>query len=177
VSESDRLGHLLRRAFESGVDAQPVPVPEALRERIIERAGTYSGELLGEKLRQAASAAGWSLGDLAAEAGSRASDARRVLAGEGDPQCLEAKLWGKLLARIDLNPAVIRDLFKQTVSSYVIFSKPVEGQVFGRTTGLSCEDRASALASGDVVRDPDRAGRVAEAFVADVTEAWERLAR
>jgi hypothetical protein len=177
VAQSDPLGDLLSRAFEVGVDVEPIPVPEALRQRIIDRAGAYSNELLAAKLLDAAGAAGWSVEDLAAEVGSKADDARRLLSGKGDPRCLGPKLWGKLLARISLDPAAIRSLLKQTVASYVVFPKLAEGQIFGRTTGLSCEGRASALGSDEVVRDPERAGRVAEAFVAEVAEAWESQVR
>lgn len=174
MSNPDRLEDLLRRSFDLDLNAEPAPVPAELRARVLQNANSYSSELLGERLREAAGLAGLTVEDVTDGMGSQSAVARDLIMGRGDPRTLPSRLWAKLFARIGLDPRTIAVLFRQTVAGHTVFTRPSEAQVFGRTKGLSDEERVSALSLGEVYRDPVRAGREAANFLDEVIEAWQR---
>jgi hypothetical protein len=75
-----------------------------------------------------------------------------------------------------LKPGAWKALLGQAVASYTVFRRPVEGEVvWGRTTGLSGDERADAVSDAEFDRNPERASRVANDFVDEVIEAWTTL--
>lgn len=182
----DHLDDLLRQAFEAGIPepeheadkTSPVDVPVDLRARLLQRAAYASSELLGTRLRAAGEAAGWTMDELAAEAAEHAGDASNLLAGRGDPRRLPAHDLARLFRLIGLDPSEWSELLTQTVASHVMFPQPLQGQVWGRTAGLTGRERAEALVSGTPpAKDPDRARRVAKDFVEEVIDEWKSLAK
>lgn len=184
--QRDPLDDLLRQAFEAGIpepeyaadQASPVDVPADLRARLLQRASDASSEILGVRLREAGEAAGWTMDELAAEVAEHAGNASILLTGHGDPRRLPAHDLARLFRLVDLDPSEWSELLAQAVASHMLFSQPLQGQVWGRTTGLTGQERAEALVSGTPpIRDPDRARKVAQDFVEEVIDEWKSLAK
>jgi hypothetical protein len=182
--EKDRFDDFLHLAFAEGVDepeyeadaAEAEPVPSELVSSVLAEARAESSRLLATRMVKAAERAGWSLEDLAYEAVGEEQEARQFLASGGDPRQLTASALARLLWRARLTLSAWKELLGQAVAGYVVFRRPEEGDViWGRTTGLSGDQRAEALSGAEVERDPERAKRVADEFVEEVVEAWTTL--
>lgn len=180
----DRLEELLLAAFAGRVpeptyeadNSVPKPVPGSLRERIIERARHHSSELLAERLRQAVDEEGWSVDDLASEAVDCEEDAKRFLTGIGNPYALPPGKLARILFRTKLESTDWKDLLMQALVSGFVGRQPMEGQVWGRTSGLSLSGRSGKLDEGTpMMRDPAQAHRVAAAFIEEVMDEWTKL--
>lgn len=179
----DRLEDFLRKAFSAGVPepeydadmASPVEVSQELRRRVLEQVRRESGELLARRLLQAAEETGWTREELLHETLGHERETAALLEGWGDPRSLTPAGLARLLWRVELDPIRWRELLTQTVASLVVFARPAEGRIFGRTTGLDDERRAYALAGGDVTRDPLRAWGEASSFVEEVEDQWTTL--
>lgn len=179
----DRNDELLREAFATGLpepeyeadSAQPEAPPAPLRARIIARAAQRTAELLTERLREGAEEIGWSLDDLAEEAGDEADQARALLRYGGDPRRLSSDALARLFWRVELEPADWSDLLLQAVVAHAVFPRPAQGEIWGRTTGLTGPSRADALLGAAGERDPEKARRVARIFVDGVIEEWKSL--
>jgi hypothetical protein len=179
----NRFEDFLQRAFSVGVPepeyeadvASSLEVPAELRRRVLEQARRASAELLARRLLEAAAESGWSPEDLVHETLGHEREAEALLQGKGDPRGVTSAGLARLLWRLQLDPPRWRELLTQTVASFVVFVRPAEGHIFGRTTGLAGERRAEALSGGELVRDPRRARQEATTFVEEVEDEWTTL--
>lgn len=180
----DRFEDFLRLAFTGGVgepeyeadSAEPEAVRPELVNSILAETRRESSRLLARRLTEAAERTGWSLEDLAHEAIGEEQEARRFLTSGGDPRQLSPSGLARLLWRARLTLPAWKELLVQAVASHVAFRRPVEGDViWGRTTGLTGDERADALSRAEVERDPVRAKRMADEFVEEVFEEWTNL--
>jgi hypothetical protein len=180
VATARNFDEFLHQAYTSGVkepdyeadSASAVEVPEALRQKVAKAAMTESSRLLAVMILEAGESAGWDEDELVQEVVGHESEARKLLAGKADPRSLSATGLARLFMTVGLPPRSWKQLLVQTVTGFVTFPG-IGGQVLGRTSGLSAEDRASALGGSD--RDPARARPIAEDFVEEVVEAWTSL--
>jgi hypothetical protein len=181
---TDRFDDFLRLAFGEGVSepeyeadaAEAEAVPSELVSSILADARRESSKLLASRIVAAAHRVKWSAEDLAHEAPGQEQEARQFLATGGDPRQLSPSSLARLLWQARLKLPAWKELLGQAVASYVVFRRPVEGDVvWGRTTGLSGDQRADALSGAEVVRDPVHAKRVADEFVEEVVEEWTSL--
>ena len=186
ADSTDRFDDFLRLAFASGVPepkyeadaADAEAVPSELVSSILAEARWGSSKLLADRIVRAAQRIGWSPEDLAHEAVGQEAEASQFLSTGGDPRQLSPPALSRLLWRARLRLPAWKELLSQAIASYVVFRRPVEGDVvWGRTTGLSGDQRADALSEAEVERDPVRAKRVANDFVEEVVEAWTNLRR
>ncbi len=182
TGSDDAFERELERAFSAGIHepeypadhAHPEVVPDWLVFEVVARARERSTELLAERLRQAAEEVRWTVDELASEARGQEGEAREFLRGWKSPRSLRPRSLAALLWRSELEPPQWQTLLAQAVASSFLFAAPTEEQVWGRTTGLSDEERGEALADrGD--RDAERAGRLAKIFVEEVIEEWTTL--
>jgi hypothetical protein len=181
---TDRFDELLRLAFTAGVaepeyeadKAEPEAITPELVTSILGRVRDESSRLLASRITAAADRVGWSAEDLAHEAFGHEQEARQFLSTGGDPRPLSARGLAQVLWHARLKPSGWKDLLSQAVASYVVFQRPVEGDVvWGRTTGLSGDRRADGLLGAEVERNPERAKHVADDFVQEVSEEWTTL--
>lgn len=184
---TDSLDEFLSMAFVAGVAepeyefdaAKPEPVPSEVMESILKATREESSRLLARCMQRAAQRMGWSSDDLAYEAVGEEREAGHFLAKGGDPRRLLPVSWARLLWRARLTPSLWKGLLRQAVASYVVIHLPAEGDVvWGRTTGLSGDERAdelSRLPGTEPIRDPKRAKSVASEFVEEVFEEWTNL--
>jgi hypothetical protein len=180
----DRFEDFLRLAFAGGIgepeyevdSAEPEPVRPGLVRSILAETRRESSRLLARRLTKAAEHIEWSLEDLAHEATGEEQEARRFLTSGGDPRQLSAAGLARLLWRARLTLSAWKELLAQAVASHVVFRRPAEGDlIWGRTTGLTGDERADTLSGAEVERDPERARRVADEFVEEVVEEWTNL--
>jgi hypothetical protein len=178
---ADKFDDFLHAAFAGGIAepeyeadaAEPEPVSSELETSILAQTRNESSRLLARRMVAAATSIGWSPEDLVHEAVDQEREARQFLATGGDPRQLSPRALARLLWTAGLRPSAWKALLSQAVASYVVFRRPVQGDVvWGRTTGLTGDERADALLGAEVQRDPERASRVAEEFVEEVVEAW-----
>lgn len=183
---ADKFDDFLHSAFVGGVAepeyeedaARPEPVPSELVTSVLAQTRKESSRLLAKRMVAAAERIGWSPEDLVHEAVGQEQEARQFLSTGGDPRRLSPHSVARLLWTIRLKPSAWKALLGQAIASYVVFRRPVEEDVvWGRTTGLSGDERADALIGVEVSRDPDRARRVANEFVEEVIDAWTTLRR
>jgi len=181
---ADRFDEFLRAAFAGGIAepvyeadvAEPAPLSSELVTSILAQARNESSRLLASGLVAAATRIGWSPEDLVHEAVGQEQEARQFLSTGGDPRRLSPGALARMLWTVRLRPTAWKSLLRQAVASYVVFHRPVQGDVvWGRTTGLSGDERADALLGAEVERDPERARSVADEFVEEVAEAWMTL--
>ncbi len=181
---TDRFDEILRAAFRAGIpepeyeadSASPAEVPESLRTRILDEAARLSTRLLAARVCEAGEHAGWSIDDLASEAVGSEEEAKNFLVGSGNPASIPPRGLARILVQAGLEPLAWMELLVQSVASHTLFQPPTQGQLWGRTTGLSQSKRSEHLAdSSDRERDPLRAGRVARGFAEEVVEEWRKL--
>jgi hypothetical protein len=180
----DRLDEILRAAFGAGVpepeyDADNAPaeeVPPSLHARIVQEAAMVSTRLLASRVCDAGENAGWKIDDLASEAVGCEEEAKQFLSGSGNPADISPQGLARILVRAQIEPLEWKDLLVQSVASHTLFQQPTQGQLWGRTSGLSPSRRSEQLASsGERERVPVRAERVARGFAEEVLEEWNRL--
>lgn len=179
----DQLEHLLRKAFRDSAakppdaadEAVPEPVPAYLRDEVLVRASRATAELFALRVLEAGERAGWGLEELIEDAPENEPLLRELLQGQADPIALSPEVFARVLWRVEFDPSDWRDLLFQLVASTVLFERPVEGETWGRTTGLSGSRRSDALLGEALDREPWRAERVANAFVEEVVDEWKNL--
>jgi hypothetical protein len=180
----DQLDHLLRKGLldfaalpaDASDEAHPEPVPADLRNEVIERASRATAELLALRVLSAGERAGWGPEELIEDAqGDDQELVREFLQGEADPIALSPDVFARVLWRVEFDPSEWQELLFQLVASSVFYNRN-EGETWGRTTGLSSRRRADALLDDEPgEHDPERAERVAKAFVAEVVDEWSSL--
>lgn len=171
----------LFQAYAAGVQepsygadsAPPLAVPKELTARVMRATKSASLALLADRVLSYGKSFGWDADELKYEAVGYETQAEKFLAGKGDPRTLTAEGVARLFHLVGLPLADWRTLLTQAVAGYVTFPAS-GGQALGRTSGLSDEERATAL-SGEEAKDPLRASRVANDFVEEVIEAWTNL--
>ena len=182
--ETDRFDDFLYTCFAGGIVepdyeadvAGPEAISPELATSILAQTRKESSRLFSRRMVAAAKGIGWSPEDLVHEAVGQEQEARVFLSTGGDPRQLSPRALAQQLWTVGLEPSTWRTLLGQAVASYVVFRRPAEGDVvWGRTTGLTGDERADALAGAEVRRDPERARRVADEFVEEVVEAWAIL--
>jgi hypothetical protein len=182
LGSDDPFERALRQAFSSGIaepsyvadTADPETVPIDLVGRTIARAGNLSSELLAKKLVQAGAAAGWTTDELVTAAVGQEGEARDFLRGWRGLRRLEPRSLARLIWRSELDQPHWQTLLLQAVASSFVTSATEEGQVWGRTSGLSGAERGEALA-GRGERDPEQVARAAAIFVEEVIDEWTSL--
>lgn len=182
---SDPFDELLRSTFKAGVpepeykadDASPEEVSAELKARVLEEARRFSTRLLARRLCAAGEEAGLNnIDDLASEAFGCEAEAKRLLQGEGTPLELEPRHIARMFFRARFGPDEWATLLFQAVASQARRPEAPQGEIWGRTTGLSNLLRAERLSGGKAQpRDAAWAESVARGFVDEVLDEWQKL--
>lgn len=181
---SDPFEKFLRSAYKAGVpepeykadDASPEEVSPELKARVLEEARRFSTRLLARRLCAAGEEAGLNIDDLASEAFGCEAEAKRLLQGEGTLLELEPRHVARMFFRARFGPDEWATLLFQSVASQAMRPEAPQGEIWGRTTGLSKLLRAERLSGGKAQpRDAAWAERVAQGFVDEVLDEWQKL--
>lgn len=184
TEKTDPFEKFLQEAFSEGVaepeyaadSAGPETVPEELRAALVASAKQESSRLLVDRIAEAVGRFGGSLDELAEEALDEVEEAHEFLTAGGDPRVLSPSGHARLLKAAGLDVPAWKGLLTQAIASYIGFRRPTETDVvWGRTTGLSGDDRADALTGAEGIRDPERAKQVADQFVEEVIDEWTTM--
>lgn len=184
--EMDGFDDFLLRAFESGVGkpeykadmAQPEEIPPELASSILAQVRGESSRILAGRIVAGGDRAGWSIEDLIYEAVDEEREARQFLSAGGDPRRLSPRSLARLIWAARLEQSRWGELLGQAVADYIVSRRPIHGEVlWGRTTGLTGDQRAEALLGDEVERDPIQVRRLADEFVEEVIDAWKILRR
>jgi hypothetical protein len=152
---------MVRNEFD---DADPVSVPDALREQVMVRAQGESGRLLADSILAAAEARGESREALISGTSDN-EDVAALLDGRGDPRSVGPAVLARLLARAGADARDLRELILQTVAQLVVVRPQSKQSFFLRPLGLgkSGDERSRVALS------------VGAEFADKVVEEWEGL--
>ena len=184
AEHDDTFDRFLRIAYEHGVrespieadHADPVTVPSELARRVLIDARATSSHLLVGRILRAADSRLWSVDDLVRDAGRYGDQVGEFLEQPGDPSRVPPSAIARLVWRAGLAASAWRDLVRQAATSYAgVRTAPPDQLAWGRTSGLSEDERARVLAQLSGSRDSEAAREAGKAFTQRVEEAWTAL--
>lgn len=151
-------------------EAPPVPVPDELKARILQRAETFSAEQLATLVLEAAEVRGVTREALIAEAPGAEATASEVLSGRTDPQKLGAATFNPILERAGIDPKEIREYVAQAVAQFFTAPPRTKRPKLLRSLGGS---KSYAYNVERPSRDPKRARAAGLSFADQVIAEHE----
>ena len=155
------------------LEADPVPVSDALQARILEHAKVASAQLLSSTILELAHEHGEDRESLLRGASERRQAAADVLDGRSDPRKLGAAGLARMLRQAGADASELAELIAQTVAQFVVFypqqKRPARLRVLARRA------QTASRGADAPVRDPEKAREAGIGFADEVIIEFNSL--